>query len=139
MATAPLAQMMARKLISRLGGQSPTDAGQAGGDQGSPAGQQLSMQLSELQGADPQSMVKALTQLKGIAVSLYPRAAFSMGDVARSIAQAVKYLDNAIEAAQKGAATVQAVSPIANNAAIPNPQGQTGGMGLQDFASGGGA
>lgn len=136
MATAPLAQMMARKLIGQFGGQGPSPAAP---DQGSQAGPQVAQQLSELQGADPESMMKALSQVKSIVVSLFPKAAFSLPGVSRHLAQVIKYLDNAIGEAEKGAATAQAVGPIANNAAIPNPQAPSSGMGLQDFASGGGA
>lgn len=132
--------MMARNLIAKFAGQNPSPMPQQGAPQPSPAGAQISQQLAELQGADPEAMMKALTQVKAILVSLYPRAAFSMPDVARELAQGEKYISNAISKAEKAAATAQAVTPIANNAAIPNPQGSgSEGMGLQDFASGGGA
>jgi hypothetical protein len=111
------------------------------GGQGGQAGDQVARQLSELQGADPGAMLKLLQQVKSIIVPAYVRAAFQMPGVARNIAQAQKYIDNAIKEAEQATATEQTVQPpIANNAAIPNPQGQgMGGMGLQDFASGGGA
>ena len=88
-----------------------------------PAGLQLSQQLTELQGADPDAMVKSLTSMKGMAVSLYTRAAFTMPGVTRNLANVVKYLDNSIQEAEKAAATTSAAGPIANNAAIPNPSG----------------
>ena len=91
-----------------------------------PAGLQLSQQLAELQGADPDAMVKSLTSIKSVAVSLYTRAAFTMPGVTRNLAQVVKYLDNSIQEAEKAAATTAAAGPIANNAAIPNPAGQNG-------------
>lgn len=91
-----------------------------------PAGLQLSQQLAELQGADPDAMVKSLTGMKSMGVSLYTRAAFTMPGVTRNLAQVVKYLDNAIQEAEKAAATTAAAGPIANNAAIPNPAGQNG-------------
>lgn len=160
-----LAQMMARQLIGKMAGGAPNGgppagpggpmppppgmmgqagpgAGGPGGPPGpnspptTPAGLQLSQQLAELQGADPDAMVKSLTSIKSVAVSLYTRAAFTMPGVTRNLAQAVKYLDNSIQEAEKAAATTAAASPIANNAAIPNPAGQQGtspvsGMGSQ--------
>jgi len=143
-----LAQMMARQLIGKLAGQGgppagpggpmpppPGMTGQAGpgamppggtGAPGSspptpPAGMQLSQQLAELQGADPDAIVKSLTQMKSMAVQHYTRAAFTMPGVTRNLAQVVKYLDNSIQEAEKAAATTAAAGPIANNAAIQNP------------------
>jgi hypothetical protein len=104
-----------------------------------PAGLQLSQQLAELQGADPDVMVKSLTSIKSVAVSLYTRAAFTLPGVTRNLAQVVKYLDNSIQEAEKAAATTAAAGPIANNAAIPNPVGQNGGApvsGLQSQQAG---
>lgn len=150
-----LAAMMARQLIGKLAGGAPGAGGPpsgpggplpplpgmtgqggpgAGGPPGpgpdspptAPAGLQLSQQLAELQGADPGAMVKSLTSIKSIAVSLYTRAAFTMPGVTRNLAQVVKYLDNSIQEAEKAAATTAAAGPIANNAAIPNPAGQQG-------------
>ena len=71
-------------------------------------------------------MVKSLTSIKSVAVSLYTRAAFTLPGVTRNLAQVVKYLDNSIQEAEKAAATTAAAGPIANNAAIPNPAGQQG-------------
>lgn len=156
-----LAQMMARQLIGKLAGGAggpggspagpggpmplpPGMAGAAGPGAGpgpdspptTPAGLQLSQQLAELQGADPDAMVKSLTSIKSVAVSLYTRAAFTLPGVTRNLAQVVKYLDNSIQEAEKAAAATAAAGPIANNAAIPNPAGQNGmapvsGMGSQ--------
>lgn len=92
-----------------------------------PAGLQLSQQLAELQGADPDAMVKSLTSLKSAAVQLYTRAVFTIPGVSRNLANVVKYLDNSIQEAEKAAATTAAAGPIANNAAIPNPAAQPGG------------
>ena len=86
-----------------------------------PAGLQLSQQLAELQGADPDAIVKSLTQMKSMAVQHYTRAAFTMPGVTRNLAQVVKYLDNSIQEAEKAAAATSAAGPIANNAAIQNP------------------
>ena len=112
-----LAQMMARQLIGKLagsagggpGGPMPAQSGmqgQAGGPgQGAPsgaggsdpnsppavpAGLQLSQQLAELQGADPDAMVKSLASQKSMAVQLYTRAAFTMPGVSRNLANVVK-------------------------------------------------
>lgn len=147
MASAGLPQMMARQLVQKLagGGAPPGGPPQASPlGPGAPqqinanpqAGDQVSKQLAELQGADPGAMLSALKQIKSIIVPLYVRSVFQVPAAAREIAQAQKYIDNAIEKMEKAAATAATVSqnPIANNAAIPNPQG-----GLQDFASGGGA
>ena len=148
-----LAQMMARQLIGKLAGGAPAAGGPpvgpggpmppppgmvgAGGAPGpggpdpnappsTPAGLQLSQQLAELQGADPDAMIKSLTSMKSMAVQHYTRAAFTMPGVTRNLAQVVKYLDNSIQEAEKAAATTAAAGPIANNAAIPNPAGQNG-------------
>ena len=151
-----LAQMMARQLIGKLAGGAPGAPGAsgppvgpggpmppppgmvgAGGAPGpggpdpnappsTPAGLQLSQQLAELQGADPDAMIKSLTSMKSMAVQHYTRAAFTMPGVTRNLAQVVKYLDNSIQEAEKAAATTAAAGPIANNAAIPNPAGQNG-------------
>lgn len=155
-----LAQMMARQLIGKLAGGAPNGGppagpggpmppppamtGQggppgpggpsAGGPPTTPAGLQLSQQLAELQGADPDAMIKSLTSMKSMAVQQYTRAAFTMPGVTRNLAQVVKYLDNCIQEAEKAAATTAAAGPIANNAAIPNPAGQNApvnGMGSQ--------
>jgi hypothetical protein len=159
MATAPnpaLAQMMARQLISKIagagggaaaggppagpggpGGPLPSAIGAAGpgaaGGPGAPptppAGLQLSQQLAELQGADPDAMVKSLTGIKSMCVTTYTRAVFGIPGVARNLAQAIKYIDNSIQEAEKAAATTAAAGPIANNAAIPNPAGQNAPVG----------
>ena len=143
-----LAAMMARQLISRMsqgGGQPPSPGGGMAPPQGgpppqgqpSPAGAQISQQLAELQGADPQSMLKLLKQVKSILVALYPRSAFTVPGVARNVAQSQKYIDNAIKEAEQASATAQAVQPpIANSTGITPqaPDEQT--PGLQQFSQG---
>ena len=153
-----LAQMMARQLIGKMAGGAPGAGGppagpggpmppppgmtgQAGpgaagpgGPPSTPAGLQLSQQLAELQGADPDAMVKALTSTKSLLVTQYTRAVFTIPGVARNLAQAVKYLDNSIQEAEKAAATTAAAGPIANNAAIPNPAGQKACRRLAEWA-----
>ncbi len=104
----------------------PPGPGGPGGPPTTPAGLQLSQQLAELQGADPDAMIKSLTSMKSMAVEQYTRAAFTMPGVTRNLAQVVKYLDNSIQEAEKAAATTAAAGPIANNVAIPNPAGQNG-------------
>jgi hypothetical protein len=79
-------------------------------------------------------MVKSLTAQKSMAVQMYTRAVFTMPGVSRNLSNVVKYLDNAIQEAEKVAATTAAAGPIANNAAIPNPVGQSGGMAPQPGA-----
>ena len=126
MATPPIAPdpvraMMARQLIQRMA--------QGGGATDQSMGQQLGGQFAQLQGADPQFMLKALNQIKVMMVPLYGRAAFAVPEVSRHIATAQKSIDAAIKAAEQGAATQQSVRPpIVNNAAMPNPvQGPGGG------------
>jgi hypothetical protein len=148
----PLAGMMARQLIQKLaggggapggamppGGGMPQPGGPGGpGAQGAPpdqAGMQIQTQLAELQGADPNSMLKLLQQIKSQLVAIYPRAAFTIPEVSRNVAQAQKYLDTAIKECEKAAATASTVQPIANNAGQP-PRGQDDGAGLQQFAMG---
>lgn len=149
-APSPIAGMLARQLIQRLaggaGGPGGPPPGMAPGgpqpvspDTGNQAGQQVASQLAELQGADPQSTLKMLQQVKSVLVALYPRTAFSLPGVARNLAQSQKYIDNAIKEAEQGAATMNTVqSPIANNAGQPQqgPSPDQGGMGLQQFAMG---
>jgi hypothetical protein len=136
-AGSPIAGIMARQLLSKLAPQGqPPGGGQPGQGQppgGDEAGQQIQTQLAELQGADPNSMMKILNQIKSQLVAIYPRAAFAMPDVATPVAQAQKYCDAAIKACQKAAEVASTVAaPIANGAGQP-PQGQ---QNLQQFAQG---
>ena len=135
---AAMAQMLMQKLAG--GGAPPQGMGAPPqGPQPSPAGQQIASQLSELQGADPQSTLKILMQIKSQLVAIYPRTAFTMPGVANNVAATMKSLDRAIEDAKKGAAVEQTVSPIANNAGQPQqgPEQPSNGLpGLQQFAMG---
>lgn len=149
MAAGPqLPGIMARMMLQRMGGGAPAQGappappgpgGAASNPPGDGAGQQISQQLAELNGADPGSIVKILQQMKSMAVSLYGRTAFSIPGVSRNLAQMQKYLDNAIKEAEQGAATQNAVKPpIANNTGI-TPQGpdQSSSVpGLQQFSEG---
>lgn len=133
---------MARQLVQRLagGGAPPAAGGAAMGapDAPSMAGQQISAQLAELQGADPQSTLKILMQIKSQLVAIYPRTAFTMPGVANNVAATMKSLDRAIEDAKKAASTAQTVAPIANQAGQPQtgPEPANGMPGLQQFAMG---
>ena len=102
------------------------------------AGQQISQQLGELQGADPGSMLKILQQVKSMLVALYPRSAFTVPGVARNVAQAMKYMDNGIKEAEQAAATASTVKPpqIANNTGITpaSPDQSSSLPGLQQFS-----
>jgi hypothetical protein len=111
-------------------GGGPPGAGGPGGPPSTPAGLQLSQQLSELQGVDPDAISKGLTSMKSMAVQMYTRAVFTIPGVSRNLAQVIKFLDNSIQEAEKAAATTAAAGPIANNAAIQNPAGQSSTSGL---------
>lgn len=101
--------------------------GAAGSSGNDAAGDQLSSQFAELQGADPQMIAKTLQQIKGMLVSLYPRTSFTIPAAARHIAQAQKAVDGAMKEIQTAAATQNAVRPsITNGAGIPNPIGGPG-------------
>lgn len=87
-------------------------------------------------------MLKILQQMKSMAVALYPRAAFTVPGVSRNIAQAQKYLDNAIKEAEQAAATASTIQPpIANSTGItpPTPDSQNSLPGLQQFSDQGAA
>lgn len=128
MGTPALPGILARNIVQKLAGQQPDSAGQ-----------QIAQQLAELQGADPNSMLKMLQQIKSQIVALYPRASFTIPEVARNLAQMQKYCDNAIKGAEQAAATSSTVkAPIANSAGQPQvgPTQNQGLPGLQDFAMG---
>lgn len=151
MATAsPTGNLMAQQLMQRLAamaaarnGGAPGAGASAGPGAGSPdpsadpnaggnspdvAGSQLSQQLSGVAGADPEMMVKNLTNIKGMLVALFNRSAFQLPAVSRQLAQAMKYIDNAIKDSQQAAQTVQTVNAqITNNAAMSSPSAGSGG------------
>ncbi len=119
----PVAGMLQRQLIERL-------AQRGSGEASKPdaAGDQLSQQFSQLAGADPQMMLKALTQIKTMMVAIYARTAFQVPEASRHVSQAQKSIDAAMKALQSAAATVNTVQPpISNNAALPNPAQNPGG------------
>jgi hypothetical protein len=146
MAAQAIPAMMIQRIIGQLAGRGGQPGGQPGAMPGATpgvgrppdqAGQQISAQLSELNGADPDSTMKLLTQQKGILVALYSRSAFPMPKVAGHIAAAMKSIDKAIEESEKAVATQGAVQPpIANTAGQPMGDAQQNGPGLQQFAMG---
>jgi len=81
-----------------------------------PAGLQLSQQLAELQGADPDAMVKSLTSIKSMVVSLYTRAVFTIPGVSRNLANVVKYLDNSIPPLDPLPTTQLSLTPLVSQA-----------------------
>lgn len=101
-----------------------------GGASPDASGQQLSQQLSELKGADPQLLVKAAEQIKAMSLAIQVRTAFQVPEAARHMAQVQKSIDAAIKSLQQAAATANTVSaPIVNNAGMnpTQPGGETSG------------
>ena len=120
--------MQARNLVERLATQGGPAAGGATPDA---AGGQLSQQLSELKGADPQLMTKATEQIKAMLLAIQVRTAFQIPEAARHAATAQKAIDSMLKALKQATAaanTVQAPggeNPIVNQAGIsPNTMGQ---------------
>ena len=112
--------MQARQLVDQLAKRGPG----GGGVSPDQSGQQLSQQLSELKGADPQLLTKAAEQMKAMATAIYVRTTFQIPEAARHMAQATKSIDAAIKVLQQGAATANTVSsPIVNNAGMQPGQG----------------
>jgi hypothetical protein len=117
--------MQARQMVERLAKQGP----QQGGATPDASGQQISQQLSELKGADPQLLVKAVEQMKAMGLAIQVRTSFQVPEAARHLAQAQKSFDAALKALQQAAATANTVSsPIVNNAGM-NPAQNPGGQG----------
>lgn len=112
--------MQARQMVEQL---ARRGSGPGGGVSPDQSGQQLSQQLSELKGADPQLLTKAAEQMKAMATAIYVRTTFQIPEAARHMAQATKSIDAAIKVLQQGAATANTVSsPIINNAGMPPTQ-----------------
>jgi hypothetical protein len=129
MATSPvdMKSMMAQQMVKRL-----ATHGQEGSDP-SAAGRQLSEQMSQLSGADPKMLSKAMEQVKSMLVAIYTKTAFQVPEAARHAAQAQKSVDAAIKALEQASATEQTVAPIVNQAGMSNqeaqgPQPQQGGI-----------
>jgi len=99
----------------------------AGGASPDAAGAQLSQQMAELKGADPQLLTKAGEQVKSMLLAIQFRTAFQVPEAARHAAQAQKSIDAMLKALQQASATAQTVqSPIVNNAGL-NPVQNPGG------------
>ena len=93
------------------------------------AGAQLSQQLSELKGADPQLMTKAVEQMKAILLAIDVRMAFTVPEVSRHAAAARKGIEGMINALQKATAAANTIqAPIVNQAGVSSPaMGPVGG------------
>lgn len=120
-------QMQARNLVERLATQGGPAQGGASPDA---AGGQLSQQLSELKGADPQLMTKATEQIKAMLLAIQVRMAFQVPEAARHAATAQRSIDQMLKALQQATAAVNTVqdpaaqNPIVNQAGIsPNTMG----------------
>ena len=73
-------------------------------------------------------LLKAAQQVKSMLLAIDVRTAFTVPEASRHAGQARKSIDSMIKALEQGAATQNAVQPpIANNAAMPNPQMSPGG------------
>lgn len=117
--------MQARSMVEQLAKRGGPSQGGASPDA---SGQQVSQQLSELQGADPSLLLKATEQMKAMALAIQVRTAFQVPEAARHMAQVQKSLDAAIKALQQAAATANTVSsPIVNQAGMSPTQPQPGG------------
>ena len=119
--------MQARNLVERLATQGGPAQGGASPDA---AGGQLSQQLSELKGADPQLMTKATEQIKAMLLAIQVRTAFQIPEAARHAAQAQKAIDAMLKALNQATAAANTIqmpgqNPIVNQAGIsPNTMGQ---------------
>jgi hypothetical protein len=121
--------MQARSLVERLAqgaGGGPDQPGAGGPDA---AGGQLSQQLSELKGADPQLMTKATEQIKAMLLAIQVRTAFQVPEAARHAAQAQKSIDGMLKALQQATAAANTIqAPIVNQAGVSAPSlGPVGG------------
>jgi len=123
--------MRATQMISQLAKQAPGQGGSGGAGSPDAAGRQLSQQMAELQGADPQLLVKAGEQVKAMLGALYTKTMFQVPGASRQAAKAVAAVDAMLKELQQAAATVNTVnSPIVNSAGMPPTQmGGPGGPG----------
>lgn len=127
MATPPVdvRGMQARQMVEQLAKRGPAQ----GGATPDAAGQQLSQQLSELKGADPQLLQKAAEQMKAMALAIQVRTAFQVPGASRQFAKAITAIDAGIKELQQASATANTVSsPIVNQAGMsPNQPQPSGG------------
>lgn len=122
--------LQARSMVDRLSQLAP----QQGGASPDAAGMQLSSQMSQLKGADPNLMTKAGEMIKSMLMAMQFRMAFVTPEAARHAMMAQKSLDSMLEALKKASAVTNTVAPIANNAGMtppggPQAGGPAGGMG----------
>lgn len=114
--------MAAKSMMERMAKMGP------GGASPDAAGAQLSQQLSELKGADPQLLSKAGEQVKAMLLAIQVRTAFQVPEAARHAAAAQKSIDSMLKALQQASATANTVSsPIVNNAGMSGAPGMQGG------------
>lgn len=105
-------------------------AGPSGADPGR-SGQALAQQLSQLQGSDPQAVIKAVDEMYKQVVALIPQTAFTFPKVADPLTAAMKALSKAKSAAEEvmqTLSTVQSVgfSPVSGGGAGPGAPGGAG-------------
>lgn len=124
----PFNQAAQAQLVQRLAQMKGAMPGGGGGPEGGPsspdaAGAQLSQQMSELAGADPQMLLKVVKQIKSMLIAVGLRAAFQVPDARRNLSKAEVGIDGAIKDFEKAAATLNSMRPpIANSAGIMSPQ-----------------
>lgn len=123
--------MQARQMIERLAKQGP----QQGATSPDASGQQLSQQMSELKGADPQLLVKAAEQMKSMSLAIQVRTAFQVPGASRHFAKAIDAINSGIKELQQAAATANTVSsPIVNQAGLSPNMPQPGGQPAEGMA-----
>ncbi len=108
--------LAAAQLVKRMAAQGPQ-----GNDPGK-SGQQLSEQMAQLAGADPQMLSKAAEQIKSMLVAIYTKTAFQVPEAAKHAATAQKSIDQMLKALEQASATSQTVQPIVNQAGMSQPQ-----------------
>jgi uncharacterized protein YaaN involved in tellurite resistance len=113
--------MMAQQMVKRLAAHGPQ------GSDPNQSGRQLSEQMSQLSGADPQMLSKAAEQVKSMLVAIYTKTAFQVPEAARHAATAQKAVDQMLKALEQGAATAQTVQPIVNQAGMSGADPNAGG------------
>lgn len=121
-------------LLGMLGGGaqgSPQGGAPPQADPSQALGQQVSQQLSDLNGADPMQVMNQLKQWKGGVAGLIPHLAFRVPKAAPHLAKAMSGLEKAIEAMSEAAVTAQTVGmnpPLGMSAASPNVGNGGGGF-----------
>jgi hypothetical protein len=121
----PAASQMARSVIQALAqrGAGPSTQGGPQGAAPPSASGMLSSRLNELQGADPNAIMRKLTEMKQQLIEMIPHVAFTLPGVSKHISSMWKALDGAIKEAEQAVTTQQSASsvPIGMNAARPQP------------------